>query len=113
MFEKIGQAFGMLKNLPKLKAQMEEFQQKLGQIVAEASSGGGMVTAKANGRMEIVGLTLSEEALKLNDKEMLEDLIAAAINQALAKVRQQVAEETQKLAGGLGLPPGMNLPGLS
>jgi DNA-binding YbaB/EbfC family protein len=113
MFKGIGDLFGMLKNLPKLKAQMEEFQQKLGQITAEASSGGGMVTARANGRMELLGVTLSDEATKLNDKEMLEDLIAAAVNQALAKVRQQVAEETQKVAGGLGLPPGMGLPGLS
>lgn len=112
MFKEIGQVFGMLKNLPKMKAQMEEFQQKLGTIVAEASSGGGLVTAKANGRMEVVGCTISEDALKLNDKEMLEDLVTSAINQALAKVRLQVAEETQKLAGDLGLPSGMQLPGM-
>ena len=112
MFKEMGAMFSMLKNLPKLKAQMEEFQQKLGAITAEASSGGGMVTAKANGRMELVGCSLSDEALKLNDKEMLEDLIAAAVNQAMAKVRTLVAEETQKLAGGMGLPPGMSLPGM-
>ena len=112
MFKEMGAMFSMLKNLPKLKAQMEEFQQKLGGITAEASSGGGMVTAKANGRMELVGCSLSDEALKLNDKEMLEDLIAAAVNQAMSKVRLLVAEETQKLAGGMGLPPGMSLPGM-
>jgi len=112
MFKEIGQMFGMLKNLPKLKAQMEEFQQKLGSIVAEATSGGGLVTAKANGRMELVGCTISDDALKLNDREMLEDLVTSAVNQAMAKVRQQVAEETQKMAGGLGLPPGMGLPGV-
>lgn|SRR5262245_11589984 len=112
MFKEIGQMFGMLKNLPKLKAQMEEFQQKLGSIVAEATSGGGLVTAKANGRMELVGCTISDDALKLNDREMLEDLVTSAVNQAMAKVRHQVAEETQKMAGGIGLPPGMGLPGV-
>jgi DNA-binding YbaB/EbfC family protein len=113
MFKGIGQAFSMFKNLPKLQAQMEEFQQKLGTIAVEANSGGGMVTIKANGHLEILGCKISEEALKLNDREMLEDLVVAAVNQALAKARQQVAEETQKLAGGLGLPPGINVPGLT
>ena len=63
---------------------------------------------------EVVGLTISEEAMKLNDREMLEDLIAAATNQALAKVRQQLAEESAKMAANVGLPPGMmgGLPGM-
>jgi nucleoid-associated protein EbfC len=58
---------------------------------------------------------ISEDALKLNDREMLEDLVAAATNQALTKVRAQLAEESQKMAANLGLPPGMlggGLPGL-
>ena len=54
---------------------------------------------------------LSDEGAKMNDKELIEDLIVAATNQALQKVRQQVAEETTKAATGLGLPPGFNLPG--
>jgi nucleoid-associated protein EbfC len=113
MFKEMGQMFSMLKNLPKLQANLAELQQKIGSIVAEGTSGGGMVTAKANGRFELVGLTLNEEVMKSNDKEMLEDLIIAAINQAIAKVRVSVAEETQKMAGDLGLPPGVNLPGLT
>jgi DNA-binding protein YbaB len=60
--------------------------------------------------MELIKCTLSEEALR--DKEMLEDLIAAAVNQALQRVRQSVSEETGKMATNLGLPPGMGLPGL-
>ena len=62
--------------------------------------------------MEVLGCTLSDEVLRLNDREMLEDLIRAATNQALEKVRRLVAEETSKMATGLGLPPGMGLPGL-
>ena len=112
MFGQIGQMVSALKNLPKLKAQMDEFQKKLGEITAEGNAGGGLVTAKANGRMEILACRITEDAMKLQDREMLEDLIAAAVNQALAKVREQVAEETGKIAANLGLPAGTGLPGL-
>jgi DNA-binding YbaB/EbfC family protein len=115
MFGKIGQIASMMKNLPKLKASMEELQQKLGQLVAEGNAGGGMVTAKVNGRMEVVACSISEEAMKLQDKEMLEDLIVAALNQAIVKVNQMRAEETSKLANDLGMPiPGGDggLPGM-
>src|SRR5262245_57275382 len=93
MFKQIGQIASLMKNLPKMKAAMDELQQKLGQLVAEGSSGGNMVTAKVNGRMEVVACNIGEEAMKLQDKEMLEDLIIAAINQAIVKVNQLRAEE--------------------
>jgi DNA-binding YbaB/EbfC family protein len=112
MFEKISQMFGMLKNLPKMREEMQKLQSRLGQITADGDAGGGMVKAKVNGQMEVVSCSISEELLKGNDKELLEDLVRAAVNQALQKVRLQVAEETSKAAGGLGLPGGMNLPGM-
>jgi nucleoid-associated protein EbfC len=112
MFKEIGQMFGLMKNLPKIREEMGKLQEKLGQLVAEGDAGGGMVKAKANGVMEVQSVTISDDAMKLNDKEMLEDLINAAVNQALKKVRQMVAEETGKMATGLGLPPGMSLPGI-
>ena len=113
MFKEIGQIASMMKNLPKLKASMEEMQQKMGQLVVEGASGGGMVTAKVNGRMEVVSCVISEEAMKLNDREMLEDLIVAALNQAIVKMTSLRSEEAQKVAGDLGmpLPPG-GIPGL-
>jgi len=104
MFKQIGQIASMMKNLPKMKAAMEEMQKNLGQMVAEGSAGGNMVIAKVNGRMEVVSCTISDEAMKLQDKEMLEDLIVAALNQAIVKVNVQRAEETQKLASNLGMP---------
>ena len=69
-----------------------------------------MVKAKVNGHMEVVGFVISEEAMK--DRELLEDLIRAATNQAIQKAKAAVAEETSKMASGLGLamPPGMQLP---
>ena len=69
-------------------------------------------TRAKNGHMEVLRCEVSEELLKMNDREMLEDLIRGAVNKAIQKVRQLVAEETGKMATGLGLPPGMGLPGL-
>src|SRR5260370_10493584 len=111
LFDKIGQFAGLLRNLPKMKEEIERTQQRLGQLTAEGDAGGGMIKMKVNGKMEVLSCSLSDEAVKLNDREMLEELIRAAANQALAKVRQQNAEEMGKLAAGLGLPPGFNLPG--
>jgi DNA-binding YbaB/EbfC family protein len=108
----MGQLAGLMKNLPKIKEEVEQMQGRLGQLVAEGDAGAGMVKVRCNGRMEVLGVTLSDEALKGGDREMLEDLIRAATNQAIARARQMAAEEASKMAGNLGLPPGMGLPGL-
>ncbi len=113
LFKNFGQFAGLLRDLPRIKEEMERLQQRLGQITAEGDAGGGMVRVRVNGRMEMVSCSLGDDALKMNDKEMLEDLIRAATNQAIERVRQQTVEETRKLAGGFGLPPGMDLPGLT
>jgi DNA-binding YbaB/EbfC family protein len=112
MFKEIGQLAGLMKQLPKIREEMENFQTRLGQITAEGDAGAGMVRVKVNGRMEILACTISDEAMKLGDREMLEELIKGATNQALTRVRQQSAEEAGKVASGLGLPPGLNLPGV-
>ncbi|MCE9565397.1 MAG: YbaB/EbfC family nucleoid-associated protein [Planctomycetes bacterium] len=97
----------ILKNQGKIQEEIQKFQAQVGNITAEASAGAGYVTVKVNGRMEILAVRISEEAMKLNDREMLEDLIAGATNQALNKVRQQLATESEKMASNMGLPPGM------
>ena len=112
MFDKLGQFAGLMRNLPRIQEEIGKFQEKLGQIVATGDAGAGMVSVTANGKMEVLRCTLSDEALKLNDREMLEDLIRAATNQALDKVRGLVQEETGKMASGLGLPAGLGLPGM-
>ena len=112
MFKGIGQLAGMLGNLPKIREEMEKLQQRLPQLVAEGDAGAGMVKVRVNGKMEMVGCTLTDDAMKGGDREMLEDLIRAATNPAVAKVRQLIAEETNKMAVGLGLPPGVGLPGM-
>ena len=113
MFKELGQMMGMMKNLPKLQAAMAEMQQKLGQIAVEGNAGAGMVMVTVNGRMEVTRCVISDEAMKLGDRDMLADLVMAATNMALAKARQEVANASQAAAAeaGLPLPPGM-LPGM-
>jgi nucleoid-associated protein EbfC len=115
MFKELGAMMGLLRNQGKLQEEMQKFKAQVGAITAEATAGAGYVTVKVNGSFEIVSVRISEEAMKLNDREMLEDLVAAGTNHALAKARQLVAEESAKLAANMGVPPGMlggGLPGV-
>src|SRR5437879_5080205 len=107
MFKELSQMAGLMRQLPKIKEEMEKFQQRIGQITAEGDAGGGMVKVKVNGKMELLACTLSDEVLQKPDREFLEDLIKSAVNQAIDRVRQKVGEETSKMATELGLPPGM------
>jgi nucleoid-associated protein EbfC len=113
MFKEMGQIANLMQQLPKIKEEMEKLQTRMGQLVAEGDAGAGMVKVRVNGRYEVLAVQLTDESLQGNDREMLEDLIKAATNQAIAKVRQLVADETTKMATGLGLPAGMNLPGVT
>lgn len=114
MFKELGMLANMLGNKSKLQEEMTKFQETVAQVVAEGTAGAGYVTVKVNGKMEIQSVRISEEALALGDREMLEDLITAATNQALTNVRERVAQESMKLAQSMGLPPGMmgGIPGL-
>jgi DNA-binding YbaB/EbfC family protein len=112
MFKEFGQIASLMKNLPRIKEEMAKLQGKMAQISAEGDAGGGMVKARVNGNMEVMSLTFSAEAFQTGDKELLEDLAAAAVNQAIRKAREAVAQETAKVASGLGVPPGMGLPGM-
>jgi nucleoid-associated protein EbfC len=108
----ISQMASLMGKLPKIQEEFARFQAKAADIVAEGKSGGDMVTVKANGKFAIISCRISEEAMRQQDREMLEDLIRAATNQALEKVRSLLAEEAQRVAGEIGLPAGFNLPGL-
>jgi DNA-binding YbaB/EbfC family protein len=114
MFKEFGMLANLLGNKGKLQEEVAKFQQAVAQITADGTAGAGYVTVKASGKGEIQSVRISAEAMALNDREMLEDLIAAATNQALSKVREAVAQETQKIAQNMGLPPGMlgGVPGL-
>ena len=116
MLKEFGAIMNLLGNKDKLQAELTRFQQQIGQITAEGTAGAGMVVVTVNGRMELLSCRLNDEAARLEDREMIEDLIIAATNQALAKAREAVATESAKMAGNLGLPMGMlggMIPGLS
>jgi nucleoid-associated protein EbfC len=112
MFKEIGQLAGMMGQMPRIREEMEKLQQRLPQLTAEGDAGAGMVKIRVNGRLDVTACVISEEIMKIGDREMLEDLIRGATNQAIAKVRQQIADETTKMASNLGLPPGIGLPGM-
>jgi DNA-binding YbaB/EbfC family protein len=112
VFKEFSQLAGLMGKLPKIKEEFARFREKAADMVAEGKAGGDMVTVRVNGKLAVVGCRLSDEAMKLQDREMLEDLIAAATNQALTKVRQMLAEEAQRAAADIGLPPGFTIPGL-
>jgi DNA-binding YbaB/EbfC family protein len=98
-------------NLMKQAQQMQERVKKLQEEAAgktiEASSGGGMVTVVANGRQEILSIKIDPSVVDPNDLEMLQDLISAAVNEALRKSQDLMKEEMSKLTAGMGLPPGL------
>lgn len=111
MFKELGQFASLMRNLPKMKEEMDRLQQQLALRTAEGDAGGGMVKVRVNGKLEVLSCTLADDALSLNDREMLEDLIRAATNQALDRMRQELASEAGKMAAGLGLFPGLGGPG--
>ena len=83
---------------------MERATEALGQLVVEGTSGGGVVTAKANGRLELLAIRIDPKLLADGDVEILEDLVTAAANQALTKAREAAAQSMASLAGGLPIP---------
>jgi len=96
--------FELLKNAGKIQEQMGLFQEKLGNLRATGSSGGGMVTVELNGKMEVQSVNISEEAMAEGDREMLGDLVTAAFNNAMEKIREAINQE-------MGAMTGMAVPG--
>ena len=102
----------MMRQAKILQEKMALMQEELGDRIVESSVGGGMVVAKANGRQELLTIELEPEVVDPDDIEMLQDLIVAAVNDALKKSQEMVAEEMSKLTGGLKMPGGLKIPGL-
>ena len=95
----------MMKQAQKMQAQMLKVQEELGQKTVEATAGGGMVTAVANGKGDIVSIKIDPEIVKGNDIEMLEDLVLAAVNEAHRRADDMMREAMAKVAGPMaGFP---------
>lgn len=93
-----------------MQDKMQQLQEQLSETETEGSAGGGMVQVRATCKGEIRKIDIDDSLMKPEEKEMLEDLLKAAINDAKANADAKLADETQKMMSDLGLPPGTQLP---
>lgn len=94
----------MMKQAQKLQSKMASLQEEMAEKIVEATAGGGMIKVEANGRQQILSIQIEKEVVDPDDVEMLQDLILAAVNDALAKSNEMVSAEMSKLTGGLQIP---------
>ena len=94
----------MLKQAQKLQSNMAKLQEEMAEKTVEVTAGGGMVKVVANGKHQILSIQIEREVVDAEDVEMLQDLIIAAVNEALEKSQEMVSVEMNKLTGGLNIP---------
>ena len=95
-----------------IQKQMNETQAKLDTIEVEGTAGGGLVKVRATARGRILGVAIDDSLMKPEEKQMVEDLVTAAFNDARDKADRKAAEEMQRVQGDMGLPPGFKMPGM-
>lgn len=101
---------GLLQQAKAMQAKMAEAQEKIAQLEVEGQSGAGLVTVTMTGKGTVTRISIDPSLVVASEKEMLEDLLAAAINDARTRADERTAEEMGKVAGGLNLPPGFKMP---
>jgi DNA-binding YbaB/EbfC family protein len=94
----------VMKQAQKLQAKMLRLQEEMAEKTVETTSGGGMVKVVANGKQQIVSIKIEKEVVDPDDVDMLQDLVIAAVNDALLKSQEMVSQEMGKLTGGLNIP---------
>lgn len=99
----------LMKQAGEIQDRMQKLQEDLGALEVEGTSGGGLVTVTLNGKMEPRGIRIDPSLIKPEEREMLEDLILAAFQDAKGKAEAAVQAKMQEITGGLPLPPGMKL----
>ncbi len=107
----LGNMAGLMSKAREMQERMKTLQEDVARQQVSADAGGGMVTAIVNGRMELVRIRIDKDKVDVNDTEMLEDLIVAAVNAAQVKAADLMKQEMAKVASEMGLPPGM-IPGM-
>ena len=100
----------MIKQAQELQQKMADAQQKVETLEAEGVAGGGIVKVAINGKNNVTSINIDDSVIDKNEKEILEDLIMAAFNDAKEKIQKKIADEMSSVTGGLKLPPGMKLP---
>ncbi|MDQ1362203.1 MAG: nucleoid-associated protein EbfC [Pseudomonadota bacterium] len=104
-----GNIGNLMKQAQKMQADMQKAQEELANMEVEGQSGGGMVKVLMNGRHEVRRVSVDDSLMK-DDKDMLEDLLAAAVNDAVRRIEQTTSEKMSGLTAGLNLPGGLKLP---
>lgn len=94
----------VMKQAQKLQAKMLKMQEELADKTVETTAGGGMIKVVANGRQQVLSITIDPEVVDPEDVEMLQDLVLAAVNDALTKAQEMVASEMGKITGGMNIP---------
>jgi len=94
----------IMKQAQQLQSRMLKLQEELAERTVEASAGGGMVRVVANGKQQVLSIQIEEEVVDPEDVDMLQDLVLAAVNDALAKAQEMVFQEMGKLTGGMNIP---------
>ena len=100
---------GMMKQAAQLQSKMQEMQEQLGHVEVEGISGGGLVSVRMTAKMEVKAVNIDPSLMKPEEREVLQDLVATAHNDARHKAEAAMQEKMQALTGGLGLPPGLGL----
>jgi DNA-binding YbaB/EbfC family protein len=106
----LGDMAGMMKKAQEMQAKMAEMQEDLKNVTVTGESGAGLVKATATAKGELTSLDIDPSIFNGDDKEVVEDLILAAIKDAQSKAAEKAQQEMARLTEGLGLPPGMKLP---
>lgn len=94
----------VLRQAQRMQERLARVQEELAGKTVEASSGGGMVTAVVNGRQEVVSIRIEKEVVSPEDVDLLQDLVAGAVNEAMSRSRKMMADEMAKITGGMNLP---------
>jgi DNA-binding YbaB/EbfC family protein len=104
----MAQGFGgmgdLLKQAQEMQARIAKIQEELGQKTVEGSAGGGMVQTTVNGQFNVTAVKIESSVINVNEKEMLEDLVRAAVNDGMRKARDLVSSEMSKITGGFKIP---------
>jgi nucleoid-associated protein EbfC len=104
MLKGLGNIASLMRNAQEIQARAAEMRERLAALRVEGAAGGGMVRVEATGEQKLVGVSIEESLVNSGDRELLEDLLVAAVNQALEQSRAAAAEEMSNLTDGLNLP---------
>jgi DNA-binding YbaB/EbfC family protein len=107
VFNHLGNLADLMHNAGKIRENVEKATEALGKLQVEGTAGGGSVKATVNGKMELLSIRIDPKLLADGDAELLEDLVAAAVNQGLTRARESAGESMSKMAGDFPLPPGL------